>query len=76
MRTMIFHAVASAAFAGALAIALSVAGAQAAVPLSYSRACVKIAATGAPVVKAVTRAGVAHRSARRTSRRVYRRHAY
>ncbi|WP_026605839.1 hypothetical protein [Methylocapsa acidiphila] len=29
-----------------------------------------------PVVQVVTRAGVAHRSARRTSRRVYRRHGY
>ena len=30
----------------------------------------------APVVQVLTRAGVAHRSARRTSRRVVRRHTY
>lgn len=52
------------------------ASAQAA-PLSLSRAgaeatpCVET-----PVIKAVTRAGVAHRSTRRTARRVTRRHTY
>ena len=42
--------------------------------LGYSRAAV--APSEGVVVKAVTRAGVAHRSARRTARRVNRRHSY
>jgi hypothetical protein len=44
-----------------------------ATPLSYSRDAVEIAPSDGPVIKTVTRAGVAHRSARRTSRRVMRR---
>jgi hypothetical protein len=59
----------------ALAIGLG-AGAQAA-PFGYSR--IPIEATTPSdglVIKAVTRAGVAHRSSRRTARRVVRRHTY
>jgi hypothetical protein len=55
----------------ALAVGLTV-GAQAA-PITYSRAAVD-AATDGFIVKAVTRVGVAHRSVRRTTRRVVRRH--
>jgi ABC-type uncharacterized transport system permease subunit len=55
-------------------------GAQAA-PVAYSRIIAeKVTACDGLIVKAVTRAGVAHRSARRTSRRtsrrVYRRRGY
>ena len=42
--------------------------------LGYSRAAIE--SSEGVVVKAVTRAGVAHRSARRTARRVTRRHSY
>ncbi|MGA8825771.1 MAG: hypothetical protein WB613_23395 [Pseudolabrys sp.] len=42
--------------------------------LGYSRAAVT--PSEGVVVKAVTRAGVAHRSTRRTARRVMRRHGY
>ena len=42
--------------------------------LGYSRAAVT--PSEGVVVKAVTRVGVAHRSARRTARRVHRRHGY
>jgi hypothetical protein len=52
------------------------ASAQAA-PMTYSRVTAeKMTFSDGFVVKAVTRAGVAHRSARRTARRVNRRHAY
>jgi hypothetical protein len=74
MRTSLL-ALAGAVFGAVLTIALG-SGAQAAAQVTYSQACAEIMASGAPVVKVVTRAGVAHRSARRTSRRVYRRHAY
>jgi hypothetical protein len=48
-----------------------------ATPLSISRSGAEAAScVEAPVVEAVTRAGVAHRSARRTARRVNRRHSY
>ena len=51
-------------------------GAQAA-PFGYSAAAVETTARSSDlVVKAVTRAGVAHRSTRRTARRVTRRHVY
>lgn len=44
-------------------------------PSAYSRTGVEVTTSvEAPVVKAVTRAGVAHRSARRTARRTTRRH--
>jgi hypothetical protein len=56
-----------------LAIGLG-AGAQAA-PFSYSRIPIEAtASSGDLVIKTVTRAGVAHRSTRRTARRVMRRH--
>jgi hypothetical protein len=75
MRITIFCGAAGAAFGAALAIVLS-ANAQAAAPISYSRATAEMVGSDGLVVKAVTRAGVYHRSARRTSRRVYRRHHY
>jgi hypothetical protein len=61
-------------FAGMLLASLTP-GAQAA-PAAYSSAVAETAVCGDMVVKAVTRAGVAHRSARRTSRRVVRRRTY
>ncbi|MBP1179241.1 hypothetical protein [Methylobacterium sp. PvR107] len=51
-------------------------GAQAA-PLSYLRPAVDAAAVSdGLVIKTVTAVGMAHRSARRTARRVHRRHGY
>lgn len=68
---MCFSKFAGLLFGTTLAVGLTV-GAQAA-PISYSRAAIE-AATDGLVVKAVTAVGVAHRSARRTTRRVERRH--
>jgi len=46
-------------------------------PATYSRSGVEATTrVEAPIVEAVTRAGVAHRSARRTARRTTRRHTY
>ena len=51
-------------------------GAQAA-PLSFSRSAVDpVGLSDGLVIKAVTAVGMAHRSARRTARRVHRRHGY
>jgi hypothetical protein len=58
------------------ALALGLAATVQAAPLSYARSGVENATSAAPVVKTVTRAGVRHRSARRTTRRVVRRHHY
>jgi hypothetical protein len=70
-----FLGLAGAVLGAALAAALS-ASAQAA-PMTCSRVTAEqISVSGGFVQKAVTRAGVYHRSARRTSRRVYRRHHY
>ncbi len=73
MRTKIVSGFAVAALGAALAIGLGT-HAQAAAPANYSRACTEVVASGSIVEKAVY--GVARRSARRTSRRVYRRHHY
>lgn len=43
-------------------------------PIAASPSAVTISNSDGPVVKVVTRAGVAHRSTRRTARRVNRRH--
>jgi hypothetical protein len=75
MRLKIFYGLASAALGLAFAAGLST-HARAAVPANYSQACKEVAASNDLIQKAVTRAGVAHRSARRTARRVNRRHAY
>lgn len=56
--------------------AMSMAPAAQAAPAPYSRAIAETAVCGDLVVKAVTRVGVAHRSARRTTRRVARRRVY
>jgi hypothetical protein len=47
-----------------------------AAPASTPGSATELVASDGLVVKTVTRAGVAHRSARRTSRRVGRRHGY
>lgn len=51
-----------------------------AAPVNYSRAAVETPTAAGPIVKAVTRVGVAHRATRRTvrrhHRRYYRRHFY
>jgi hypothetical protein len=73
MRLMRIHGLAAAVLGAALAIGLG-SRAQAAAPANYSRACTEIVASNGSVEKAVY--GVARRSARRTSRRVYRRHHY
>lgn len=44
-----------------------------AAPIAASRANVTISNSDSPIVQVVTRVGVAHRSARRTTRRVMRR---
>ena len=75
MRMTIVCGISTAALGAALAIGLST-HAQAFAPANYSRACTEIVASDAVVEKAVTRAGVAHRSARRTARRTSRRHGY
>jgi|GEM_PF-1830903 hypothetical protein len=65
--------------AGALSAAILAAAfgtSTQAAPAAHSQPLAQGLALSAPVEKAVTRAGVAHRSARRTSRRVYRRHHY
>jgi hypothetical protein len=62
-------------FGSVFAIGVGSVGVQAA-PFSYSRAAVEVVASDGLVVKTVTRAGVAHRTARRTTRRVVRRHRY
>jgi hypothetical protein len=73
MRTS-FHAAAAVVFGALLAAAFG-SNAQAA-PLTNSRVITEQAVSDGLAVKAVTRAGVYHRHARRTSRRVYRRHHY
>jgi hypothetical protein len=74
MRSRIIYGLASAALTMAFAAGLT--HAQAAVPANYSEACKEFLVANDLIQKAVTRAGVAHRSARRTARRVYRRHGY
>jgi hypothetical protein len=59
----------------AAGLAMSLATAARAAPAPYSPGVAETASSHL-VTKAVTRAGVAHRSARRTSRRVVRRHTY
>jgi phosphate/sulfate permease len=71
MRTTIVCGIATAALGAALAIGLST-HAQALAPANYSRALTETVASDAVVEKAVTAVGVAHRSARRTARRVHR----
>jgi len=75
MRSRIICGLASAALGMVFAAGLST-HAQAAVPANYSQACKEFLVANDLIQKTVTRAGVAHRSARRTSRRVYRRHGY
>jgi hypothetical protein len=48
-------------------------GAASAAPLTFASPGAETSATEGVVIKTVTRAGVAHRSTRRTARRVYRR---
>jgi hypothetical protein len=45
-----------------------------AVPMAAPPSAVAISNSDGPIVQVLTRAGVAHRSARRTTRRVIRRH--
>jgi len=52
---------------------LSYAPIASAAPVAATRAAVAASSVEAPVVQVVTRAGVAHRSTRRTTRRVMRR---
>ena len=52
---------------------LSYAPIASAAPVTATRAAVSASSIEAPVVQVVTRAGVAHRSTRRTTRRVMRR---
>ena len=73
MRTTIICGIATAALGAALAIGLST-HAQALAPANYSRALTETVTSDAVVEKAVTAVGVAHRSSRRTARRVNRRH--
>lgn len=47
-----------------------------ATPAAAPPSAVGVSASDGLIVQALTRAGVAHRSARRTSRRVVRRHTY
>ncbi len=47
-----------------------------AMPAATPGSAAEIGVSNAPVVQVVTRAGVVHRSTRRTARRVERRHAY
>jgi hypothetical protein len=75
MRKTIVYGLATVVLGAALAIGLGT-QARAAAPVNYSGACAEVFASDGLVQKAVTRAGVYHRSARRTSRRVYRRHHY
>lgn len=79
MKMMIVHGFAAAALGATLAIGFGT-QAQAAAPANYSRACTEISGSNTVmenfVQKAVTAAGVAHRSARRTARRTARRHGY
>jgi len=75
MKMNINCGLASAAVGTALILGLST-HAQAVTPAAYSRACTEIVSSNGLIEKTVTRAGVYHRSARRTSRRVYRRRHY
>jgi hypothetical protein len=52
---------------------LSFASLAEAAPIAASPNSVTISASDGPIVQVLTRAGVAHRSTRRTARRVYRR---
>ena len=66
----------SAILAGLLLGATLVIGAvngAAAAPMTFSQAGAEAASSSDLVIKTVTAAGVAHRSTRRTARRVYRR---
>jgi hypothetical protein len=66
-----------AGFFVAAALAIGLAGGAEAAPFSYSQLGVEAAGlSDGLVIKAVTRVGVAHRSVRRTARRVNRRHGY
>ncbi|ACB95826.1 hypothetical protein [Beijerinckia indica] len=47
-----------------------------AAPVSFARSVTELPTVAGPIIQTVTRAGVAHRSSRRTARRVNRRHAY